>query len=322
MIAERLDRRLQLCVATAIVAFASSDCFAQVTERSAWLFQMQGEDAAYVKRDDGSWVFARPGKTLNQLDELARTDTEIILQNTRTKLIIRLTSGQSYWRQPNQDDWKTYHRGQWSVPPPSVVDWIVNNSPTQRPTMATETPKHVSELKKIEDASDYRVRVIYFVPRDREPVENWEQKVRVLVYFVDSFYRNDLQAKGLKTKGLAWQEINGQLQVHLARGRRPASYYNDAPTFDKNAQFRRVADDLKSEAFAKPGTLRLVLCETYDPGPSDRLWNGTFALGAYHSARGGLAMFSAHILRDEFCATTIRSQNPTQVHCYSDHRGF
>jgi hypothetical protein len=54
--------------------------------------------------------------------------------------------------------------------------------------------------------------------------------------------------------------------------------------------------------------LIVVFAETYDDGPADHLWPGVIARGAYYSADGGLAIFSAHILRDEFCALTVEAQ--------------
>ena len=49
--------------------------------------------------------------------------------------------------------------------------------------------------------------------------------------------------------------------------------------------------------------MTVVFAETYD-GPAEHLWPGVIARGAYLGADGGLAVFSAHLLRDEFCPAT------------------
>ena len=52
----------------------------------------------------------------------------------------------------------------------------------------------------------------------------------------------------------------------------------------------------------------LALLRAHDDGPAEHLWPGALARGAYHTADGGLAVFSAHLLRDELCAVTPEAQ--------------
>ena len=48
--------------------------------------------------------------------------------------------------------------------------------------------------------------------------------------------------------------------------------------------------------------------ETYEPGPAPVEWQPSIGMGIHISADGGLAIMSAWILRDEFCATTYAEQ--------------
>ena len=48
--------------------------------------------------------------------------------------------------------------------------------------------------------------------------------------------------------------------------------------------------------------------ETYEPGPASVEWQPSIGMGIHNSADGGLAIMSAWILRDEFCATTYAEQ--------------
>jgi hypothetical protein len=54
--------------------------------------------------------------------------------------------------------------------------------------------------------------------------------------------------------------------------------------------------------------MMLVFPEAYDPGPAPVEWRGSVGRGVHITADGGLAMMSAWILRDEFCATSYDEQ--------------
>lgn len=49
----------------------------------------------------------------------------------------------------------------------------------------------------------------------------------------------------------------------------------------------------------------VVFPETYDVGPAPVEWRGSVGVGSHYSADGGLAVMSAWILRDEFCARDL-----------------
>jgi hypothetical protein len=52
----------------------------------------------------------------------------------------------------------------------------------------------------------------------------------------------------------------------------------------------------------------IVFAETYEPGPAPIEWNGSLGRGLHVSADGGVAIMSAWILRDEFCARSFDRQ--------------
>jgi hypothetical protein len=164
-------------------------------------------------------------------------------------------------------------------------------------------------------AGDYRIRLAYFVPRDRQPVANYQQKVRVVTAIVADLYRQDLRSKGYETPGLQFEAGS---EVKLVRGAQPAAYYNGAPNYNPNQQWRRLQPEIRAGVGDSRRQVMVVFTETYDDGPAAHLWPGVIARGAYHNAEGGLAVFSAHLLRDEFCATTVEQQrrlffDPTPV---------
>jgi hypothetical protein len=55
-------------------------------------------------------------------------------------------------------------------------------------------------------------------------------------------------------------------------------------------------------------SVNVVFAETFDEGPADHLWPGVIARGAYYGADGGLAVFSTHLIQDQFCAATVAEQ--------------
>jgi len=153
-----------------------------------------------------------------------------------------------------------------------------------------------------------KVRVTYFVPADREPTANWRAKVTVLMTFVADLYRRDLTGHGYETRGLDFEFDSDGLLVRLLRGKHRAAHYNGDPEFGFLRQWRAILPEVEA-AFGKASqNLHVVFAETYDDGPTKFEWRGGVALGARYTSDGGAGLFSAWILRDEFCATTLDEQ--------------
>ena len=153
-----------------------------------------------------------------------------------------------------------------------------------------------------------RVRLAYFVPDDRQPAAHYERKIRVIMSIVRELYRDDLRDKGYRTEGLRFEGGNDRPLVHLVRGGREASYYGNAPAYDADEQWRRLLPEVREKVGDPRRHVIVLFAETYGAGPAEHLWPGAIARGAYHTADGGLAVFSAHLLRDEFCAPTVEAQ--------------
>lgn len=158
-------------------------------------------------------------------------------------------------------------------------------------------------------AIDYRVRLIYFVPTDREPTRNFEAKIRCVMAFVNSLYQYEFKRRGWADRGLLFQlDESKRPIVHLIRGKQEAAYYSGSPNYEANRQYARIQPEIPSSVGSPSNQLIVAFMETYDPGPHSFEWPGGVALGGRYSANGGLGIFSAWILRDEFCATTIVDQ--------------
>jgi len=153
------------------------------------------------------------------------------------------------------------------------------------------------------------VQLVYFVPADREPVRAWRDKITVVATFVADLYRRDLRRHGHATRGLDFEfDSAGRPVVHLVRGERKAAYYNGAPDFTFRRQWRTVLPEVEADLGPRAEHLHVVFAETYVRGPAPFEWRGGVALGRRAGARGGAGLFSAWILRDAFCAATVRDQ--------------
>jgi hypothetical protein len=156
---------------------------------------------------------------------------------------------------------------------------------------------------------DCKVRLVYFVPADREPTRAWSDKIRVLATFVADVYRRSLHHHGHRTRGLDFEfDSGGGLVVHLLRGKRPAAFYNGDPVFDGMRQWKTILPEVEAALGPRDRRLHVVFAETYDDGPTPFEWRGGVALGCHATSRGGAGLFSAWILRDDFCATTVPAQ--------------
>ncbi len=258
-----------------------------IQQRVAWKYLGTKDQQVQIFRHkkEVQWALERSDGTVTGFTELSRDDDQIIVQNNDTKLIIRLTAGRGYWRRPADavDDWKTWVKGEW-IDPASL-------------------PRPVSASRQ------YVVKVAYFVPQDRQPQRDYDRKIRVVMQYVAQLYRSDLQQKRLPSDGFQLElEEDNQRRVHLVRGERAAGYYNNAPAYDANEQWRRVVPEIRNYFADADRQVIVVFTETYDDGPAEFAWPGVIARGAYYHAESGMAMFSAHLLRDEFCALTIEAQ--------------
>ena len=256
---------------------------AEEDERRAWQYAEKDETVTLVQTKPDEWLAERADGRRIVYDELDRTDEYLELQNRGSKLMLRLHAGRGYWRRPTDSDWTRWVSGRW-VPPPDAP-----------PAVADPPP-------------GYRIRLGYFVPSDRAPVDKYAQKIRVVMEVVAELYRTDLREKGYETQGLQFEEKDGLPVVHLIRGRHPASHYNNAPAYDANEQWRRVVPEVDSALGDRRRQVIVVFAETYDEGPAEHLWPGAMARGAYYNAEAGLAIYTSHLLRDEFCATTLAEQ--------------
>jgi hypothetical protein len=88
----------------------------------------------------------------------------------------------------------------------------------------------------------------------------------------------------------------------------PLAFTTVPPIYDAQNQYSQILSEMPATIGLAGKNVMIVFAETYDPGSAEYEWPGGVALGARFSTAGGFALFSAWILRPEFCTTTIELQ--------------
>ncbi len=165
------------------------------------------------------------------------------------------------------------------------------------------TPEALRDLGRA-----HKIRLVYFVPKDREPTAHHTEKIAVLMTFVADLYREDFRAKKLPATGPDFEFRDGRPLVHLLRSTNTAAWFSGEPEFNGNRQWDHIVPEVERALGSLRTNLYVIFCETYSEGPVKFEWAGGFALGGRTTANGGAGLFSGWILRDEFCATNVARQ--------------
>jgi hypothetical protein len=272
-------RRCLLVLLLLLVGLASAHG-QDAQPRNAWLYKASGKDGWFRMETGKAWVETTSDGSQFQFEEMARTANYVELFDRSRTMWLRLYADHAEWRQGKKPEWYRLYDGRW--------------------VKAGDLPKPAKR--------DYRIRLAYFVPTDRKPTANYAEKIRVVMQIVAEVYRQDFEGRRIRSKGLRFESHNGQPVVHLIRGRRTAAFYNNAPNYDPQNQWKHIIPEIPASVGQPGRNVIIVFVETYDSGPAKFEWPGGIALGGRFSTEGGVGLFSAWILRPEFCATTVEKQ--------------
>ena len=207
------------------------------TERKAWRYSEAKGEGTIVNDRGTQWTETRPDGTKSYFEEVMQTDTYVELRDPSRGISLRLHADHGEWHLDNKPDWNRWNDGRW----------IATADLPAAPKMT---------------AADYKVRLAYFVPSDRKPVPRYEEKIRVVMQFVAELYRVDLQAKGYKISGLSFESKGNRPVVHLVRGTKAAGYYNGAPNFDTQQQWKRILAEVPDTLAVPSRDLLVIFAET------------------------------------------------------------
>jgi len=228
--------------------------------REAWRYMTSQGAGGFVLRSGQRWRETTPEKNVNYFVETARTPDRVELRDSGRGMRLRLLADHCEFQWETDLVWRRLYEGGW----------------TDRANVPSPPPK---------ERGDYRIRVAYFVPSDRQAVSMYAAKIRVVMRLVGELYRSDLENKGYLPRDLELEEKEGHPVVHLVRGCFPASYYARPPEYDKQRQLRQILSEIPAEVAQPLRHLLLIFAETYDErAPAPREWLG--ALGMVFLASG------------------------------------
>ncbi len=95
-----------------------------------------------------------------------------------------------------------------------------------------------------ETPNDAAIQVVYFHAADREPLLDFQARLGRILRDISDFYREGMARRfSVKTNGLPFSQENGQLKIHVVRGKQhELAFY-----CDKNGvpDAKRFIDDWK-----------------------------------------------------------------------------
>ena len=281
------SRPSQLVLLVSVLLFGlqskSADLQAADDPRTVWEYA-GGYGKSWLAHEGGKkWMVWLGNSTSLIHVEEERTPEFIQLRAVKTGLRVRLYEGRGQLKRANEDQWKL-----WSA----KGNWVGRD---RLPKAAVSFP-------------DYKIRVGYFVPSDREPCENYDTKIRVLLSYVEELYRSSPTLRPAGLDGLPFERDGDQIRVHLVNASQPASYFNAGWEKHNGARFGRILKYLRENEHDPSRRLTLVIPETWEDTPIKEGWAGHEARAAILPPDGGFAVYSAWFLQDRFCATTLEAQ--------------
>jgi hypothetical protein len=264
-------------------------------DRVVWEYSGSQGKSWFVHNGGRKWInYLGDSRTLLYVEE-ERTDEYITVRTPTKDLYLRLREGGGELKRAPEESWRRWNAtgGSWvdrSVLPPTASD----------------------------EFSDYEIRVIYLLPSDRRPASDYEEKIRVVMAYVGELYRTGIAAHGYETSGLPYEREGDAIRVRLVRADQPASHFTEGDTNGGGVQLVRISDYMKEHVYDPARCTTVVFAETYEEGPAEYAWPGHIGRGGPYHPEGGLAAYSAWILKDAFCATSIAEQrrllyDPTPV---------
>lgn len=274
---------LSFVTVSLLLAIIPLSASAQKDARTVWEYKGGFGKSWLVHQGGKKWMcFRGDDRALLHLEE-DRNSEFITLRYVDNGLMLRLHDGHGELKRANESAWKRWNSG---------GRWVGHDA----------LPRNAVTF------DDYQIRVLYFVPSDREPIPDYEAKIRVVLAYVEELYRSSPSLRRARLQRLPFERDGDEITVHLVRADKPASFYNESWEKNDDSQLKRINDYIRQNFYDPTRRTTLVIPETWEDGPAKFAWPGHIARGSSTSPEGGIAMYSAWILRDEFCATTIEDQ--------------
>lgn len=209
----------------------------------------------------------------------------------------------------------------WIVPAAliGIVLWFVLPPRSGPRAGAAVAPPTYAELAEnlpaplVELGRGHRVRLVYFVPADREPREGQAGRMIMAMTFASDFLRRDLAAQGHATDGLDIARVNGEFGVAVVRGNRPAAWYRSdearaearehaSQSSDRDGHYWSVVHEVQRALGPPHRRIDVIFSDTHDLGEACFDAHGNLARGAQLSRDSGAVVISAWAASELGCA--------------------
>lgn len=267
----------------ALGALTFPDAAVGQDQRTVWEYSNSFGKSWFAHEGDSKWVCYLGNSTSLIYVEEERTAQSITLRRATPGLWVRLYAGKGELKRAADGPWKG-----WSA----AGNWVDRSALPQ-----TAVP-----------FKDHQIRVLYFVPSDREPIPNYEAKIRVVLAYVEELYRSSPSLRRFRLKQLPFERNGDDVRIRLVEADKPASFFNAGWEKQDGSQLKRLVTYVRENLYDPARQTTLIIPETWETGPSKDTWPGHIARGGITAPDGGVAAYSAWILQDAFCATTIAAQ--------------
>jgi WD40 repeat protein len=124
----------------------------------------------------------------------------------------------------------------------------------------------IVSLSSFAQDSPHEIRIIYFLPHNRQPHPNIDTKIDMLIKEVQQFYADQMNANGFGRKTFKLEtDDSGRAQVHHVDGQFTAEYYNSEP-----GALGRILSEL-DERFDMSQRIFFIVADVTYPGSH---WRG------------------------------------------------
>ena len=131
------------------------------------------------------------------------------------------------------------------------------------------------------DKNEKNLRVIYFYPKDREPIKNHTQRWDGILTDIQNFYRTEMNHLGYGQVTLSVEREKGVLKLHEVRG----VDNDDGYTYKSGGKIRKeVFADLKSKGINPDEETILIVCGlSRTEGKKITIYSPYYGMGANHN---------------------------------------
>jgi hypothetical protein len=163
--------------------------------------------------------------------------------------------------------------------------------------IALAAPASASSPTLTGDSIQYKVRIVYLIPSNRQPQRNAERILQRYVSMVRALYREEMARLGYRQKNFAIETEEGSSDpiVHVAHVMEPDTSFHD---FDYGGRFGRITSGLSSAGFFpfQRGEVLFVVAETHRQLEDGSLLQSSIFVGGTGNQESGISIVTGETL--------------------------